>query len=229
MIGIIGAMASEVDGLKSRMQDVKTTKIGTTEFFEGILFGKEAVVAKSGVGKVNAALCAQNMISAFAPSLIINTGCAAGVGDGIQVGDIVLAGEAVQHDVDYGPLNEESGYLDGIERVYIPADKENTAKIAAIAEALGVHTRIGVVATGDQFLADPVKKEDIKAHFHAEAVEMEGGAIAHTACANAVPFVILRSISDNGDAAASVNFVEFAAKVNQINMKILKAFLEGEQ
>ena len=228
MIGIIGAMDSEVNGLKAKMENKQVQTIGTTVFCRGILFGKEVVVAKSGIGKVNAALCTQNMIHAYAPRLIINTGCAAGVGDGIQVGDIVLAGDAVEHDLDYGPLDDERGYIDGLNTVYMQADKAYTRKISAIAQHLGVHTRIGTVATGDQFLCDPVKKADIKNHFHAEAVEMEGGAIAHAASANGVPFVILRSISDNGDEAAQESFEQFVEKVNQKNMEILKLFLEGE-
>ena len=143
------------------------------------------------------------------------------------MGDIVLASKAVQHDLDYGPLPDARGYLDGINRVYIDADMENTETIATIAESIGVHTRIGVVATGDQFLCDPVKKEEIKSIFNADAVEMEGGSIAHTACANGVPFVILRSISDNGDEGASVSYVEFEKEVNKINIEILKKYLEG--
>ena len=128
MIGIIGAMASEVNGLKAQMKELDIQKIGTTNFYHGILFGKEVVVAKSGIGKVNASMCTQNMIHAYKPSLIINTGCAAGVGDGIRVGDIVLASKAVQHDLDYGPLPDARGYLDGIDRVYIDADMENMTR-----------------------------------------------------------------------------------------------------
>ena len=229
MIGIIGAMATEVDGLKAKMQNVTVQKIGTTSFYAGELFGKEVVVAQSGIGKVNAALCTQNMIHAYHPTVIINTGCAAGVGDGLQVGDIVLAETAVQHDLDYGPLEDERGYISGINCIFIPADKENTAKIAAIAERIGVHTRTGVVATGDQFLCEKAKKEDIKQHFNAQAVEMEGGAIAHAAYANGVPFVILRSISDNGDEKAMMSFDKFVVLVNQINQQILQEYLEGEQ
>ena len=206
MIGIIGAMQSEVQALCAAMQDKQTKTIGGITYCAGLWFGKQVIVAKCGIGKVNAALCAQNMIHAYAPQLIINTGCAAGVGDGLQVGDIVIAGDAVQHDLDYGPLDEERGHIDGINLVHIPADLEHARKIAAIAEQLGHRTRIGTVATGDQFLYQKDKKSDIKRHFHAEAVEMEGGAIAHAAYANNVPFVILRSVSDNGDDNAAVDF-----------------------
>ena len=228
MIGIIGAMDSEVANLKVQMRDKQEQTIGTTVFCSGTLFGKQAVVAKSGIGKVNAALCTQNMINRYQPRLIINTGCAAGVGDGIQVGDIVLAKTAVQHDLDYGTLGDARGHIDGIDTIHIPADETYTRKIAAIAESLGIRTRIGVVATGDQFLCDAAKKEDIKNHFGAEAVEMEGGAIAHAAYAAGVPFVILRSVSDNGDDAAHEEFGTFVEKVNRKNMQILKVFLEGE-
>ena len=199
------------------------------EFYKGKLFGTEVVVAQSGVGKVNAALCAQNMIYHFSPRVIINTGCAAGVGDGLHIGDMVLAATTVQHDMDYGTLGWERGHLERVEAVHIPADKAATEKIAAIARNLGYHTKIGVVATGDQFLCDSVRKQDIQEYFGADAVEMEGGAIAHACYLNKVPFVILRSVSDNGDEEAPDNFEKFVEQVNLKNMKILQAFLEGEQ
>ena len=229
MIGIIGAMASEVDGLKAAMTELEVSDFAGVEFYKGKLFGTEVVVAQSGVGKVNAALCAQNMIYHFSPRVIINTGCAAGVGDGLHVGDMVLAATAVQHDLDYGTLGWERGHLERVEAVHIPADKGFTDKIAAIAQSLGYHTKIGVVATGDQFLCDPVRKQGIKEYFGADAVEMEGGAIAHACYLNKVPFVILRSVSDNGDEQANESFEQFVEHVNQKNMKILQAFLEGEQ
>ena len=227
MIGIIGAMASEVEGLKANMTDKKISERAKMEFCSGKLFGADAVVVKCGVGKVNAALCAQNMIYEFSPELIINTGCAAGVGDGVHIGDIVIAECTAQHDVDYGPLDDERGYLDIVERVYVPADKENSEKIAAIARSLGVNTFIGNIATGDQFLCDKDIKEDIKNHFNAFAVEMEGGAVAHAAYLNGVPFVILRSVSDSGDDEAIENFEKFVEEVNKTNMAILKEFLQG--
>lgn len=227
MIGIIGAMASEVEGLKAKMTDKKITKRAKMEFCSGKLFGADAVVVKCGVGKVNAALCVQNLIYEFSPELIINTGCAAGVGDGVHIGDIVIAKNTAQHDVDYGPLDDERGYLDILERVYVPADKENSEKIASIARSLGVNTFIENIATGDQFLCDKAIKEDIKNHFGAYAVEMEGGAVAHAAYLNDVPFVILRSISDSGDDEAIESFEKFVEEVNKTNMAILKEFLQG--
>ena len=229
MIGIIGAMASEVDGLKEAMTELEVRHFACVEFYKGKLFGTEVVVAQSGVGKVNAALCAQNMIHLFSPRVIINTGCAAGVGDGLHIGDMVLAASAVQHDMDYGTLGWERGHLERVEAVHISADKAATEKIAAIARNLGYHTKIGVVATGDQFLCDPVRKQDIKEYFGADAVEMKGGAIAHACYLNQVPFVILRSVSDNGDEEAPDNFEKFVEQVNLKNMKILQVFLKGEQ
>ena len=228
MIGIIGAMASEVDALKANMTDKKIITKAKMEFCSGTLFGKKAVVVKCGVGKVNAALCVQNMINEFSPDLIINTGCAAGVGDGVHTRDIVIAKNTVQHDVDYGPLDDERGYLDIIERVYVTADEENSEKIAKIARELGVNTFMGTIATGDQFLCDKGIKEDIKNHFGAYAVEMEGGAVAHAAFLNGVPFVILRSISDAGDDEAIENFEKFVEEVNKINMAILEEFLKND-
>lgn len=226
MIGIIGAMASEVNALKANMTDKKITKRAKMEFCSGKLFGTDAVVVKCGVGKVNAALCVQNLIYEFSPELIINTGCAAGIGDGVHIGDIVIAKNAVQHDVDYGPLDDERGYLDIIERVYVPADKENSKKLADIARSLGVNTFIGTIATGDQFICNTKLKDDIKNHFGALAVEMEGAAVAHASYLNGVPFVVLRSVSDSGDDEAIENFEKFVEEVNKKNMAILKEFLQ---
>lgn len=229
MIGIIGAMASEVDGLKAAMQDKKIKTKASITFCEGILFSQKAVVAQSGIGKVNAALCTQNMINEYAPELIINTGCAAGVGKDVHIGDIVLAKSAVQHDLDYGNLGDQRGFINGINLINIPADMENTEKIAKIAESMGINTKIGVVATGDQFLCESAKKKDICDTFGADAVEMEGGAIAHAAYMNGTPFVILRSVSDSGDEEAPESFEKFVEKVNKINIAILEKFLKGQK
>lgn len=227
MIGIIGAMEREVETLRANMTEKKITTMAKMEFCSGVLFGADVVVVKCGVGKVNAALCVQNMIYEFSPDLIINTGCAAGVGDGVHIGDIVIASDTVQHDVDYGPLDDERGYLDIVEGVYIPADEKNSKKISEIARSLGVKTFTGTIATGDQFLCDNDIKENIKNHFGAYAVEMEGGAVAHASYINDVPFVILRSVSDTGGDEAIENFEEFVEEVNKINVAILKEFLQG--
>ena len=224
--GIIGAMESEVDALKAHMENKKIVTAAGIDFCEGTLFGKDVIVVQCGIGKVNAALTTQNLINLFHPDLIINTGCAAGVGEGVQGGDIVMASGVVQHDLDYGDLSDARGFIDRLNLITVPADFNYTNKIKAIAESLGIRTHRGIIATGDQFLCDPVKKEDIKVHFNAYAVEMESGAIGHACYANGVPFVILRSISDNGDESAQVNFDEFVIEVNKLNHKILKEFLE---
>lgn len=227
MVGIIGAMAKEVDELKAMLINEKTAFAAQTEFFEGEMCSAQTVVAQSGVGKINAALCAQNMINMYHPDLIINTGVAAGVGKDVHIGDIVVARDAVQHDVDTSIFGEPIGFISGIDTVKIPADKTAAERILQIAEKLGIRVHCGTVASGDQFLSDSEKKAYIRDTFGALAVEMEGGAIAQACCMNKTPFVILRSVSDSGNETAQDTFEEFVEKVNKINISILKEFLKG--
>lgn len=227
MIGIIGAMASEIEGLKSIMENAQEHSSAGFTFYSGLLFGREAVIAQSGIGKVNAALCAQNMITGYAPSLIINTGCAAGVGEGIHIGDMVIADYVVQHDVDTTVCGDPKGFISGIDRVLIPADNEAADKISAIAQKLGINSHRGIIASGDQFLCSSEIKRDICREFNAEAVEMEGAAIGHACFINKTPFAVLRSISDNGDEEAPGTFEDFVIRVNKLNTKILSAYFEG--
>ncbi len=227
MIGIIGAMASEVDGLKSMMGNAQEQSSAGFTFYSGMLFGEKTVIAQSGIGKVNAALCAQNMITGYAPSLIINTGCAAGVGKGIHIGDMVIADYVVQHDVDTTVCGDPKGFISGIDRVLIPADKETAEKIGAIAKKLGINAHRGIVASGDQFLCSSEIKRAICREFDASAVEMEGAAIGHACFMNRIPFAVLRSISDNGDEEALETFDDFVTRVNKLNTKILSAYFEG--
>lgn len=228
MIGIIGAMAKEVEELKALLEDIKVKESALVKYFEGKLCGADVVVAQSGIGKVNSALCAQNMINLFHPDVIINTGVGAGVGKDVHIGDIVMAKDVVQHDMDTSIFGEPKGFISGIDIVNIPTDKKYTDEFIEIAKKNGMTVHCGTIASGDQFLSDNELKVAIRDTFNALAVEMEGASIGQACHMNNTPFVILRSVSDSGNETAQETFEEFVEKVNKKNVEMLKIFAEGK-
>lgn len=211
-IGIIGAMQIEIEGLKAEMTEITEEVISGVTYTKGKLAGKEVVCAVCGVGKVFAAIAAQTIILRYAPRALLNTGVAGGLADGLTVGDIVLADNVVQHDMDTSPLGDPVGLLSGINIVNIPADGALLGALRAATEACGLKTVVGTVATGDQFIASSAQKTRLREVFHAAACEMEGGSIGHVAYVNRVPFAVLRAISDGGDGMEFSEFVTLAAK-----------------
>ena len=209
--GIIGAMDEEVDSLKKAVSDAKTTSIGSMEFCEGMLDGQSVVIVKCGVGKVNAGNCAQILISIFGVNRIINTGVAGSLDASIDIGDIVVSTDAVQHDFDLTPLGYAPGALYEIGSPSLPADvfMRESAVTAVKQCAPEVHVFEGRVCTGDQFIASAEQKDAIVAVFGGLCCEMEGGAIAQICCQNEVPFVIIRAISDKADGSAEMDYTEF--------------------
>ncbi len=215
-IGIIGAMDCEVNQLKAKLVDEKVVEVGDLKFHLGKIHNHNVIVVKSGVGKVNAAICTQYIIDKFNPDYIINTGIGGGVACDLQVGDLVVGTELVQYDFDVSAIGYAKGYMctgvnpDKPTKFYSDETLINAFEkaVASAAPSLNVHK--GVIATGDCFVSDMNKKKEIRDTFNASAVEMEGAAIAQTATANKVPFVIVRAISDLADdcAAEAHEFVE---------------------
>lgn len=210
-IGIIGAMQIEIEGLKAAMTEITEEVISGVTYTKGKLEGKEVVCAVCGVGKVFAAIAAQTMILRYAPRALLNTGVAGGLADGLVVGDVVLADNVVQHDMDTSPLGDPVGLLSGINIVNIPADGALLDALRAATEACDLKAVVGTVATGDQFIASDAQKTRLREVFHAAACEMEGGSIGHVAYVNRVPFAVLRAISDGGDGMEFSEFVTLAA------------------
>lgn len=228
MLGIIGAMTIEVDGLKAMMTDAKEKTIGGMTFTCGVLCGKETVVAVCGEGKVNAAMCAQAMIMEYKPSVIINSGVAGGLADGLKIGDIVIASAAVQHDWDASAMGYPLGWVAGagVEMIELPCDKAVAELLAECAAELGLTHKTGIVATGDQFISSDGKKQWLIENFNAAACEMECGAIAHVCLKNGVKFGGVRAISDGGDDEACMSFPEFAALAAENSIKLMTLFAE---
>ena len=211
MIGIIGAMDVEIKELLSKMENTAEEKQGLLEFYIGKINGCECVVVKCGVGKVSAAVCAQTLILRYNPDAVINIGVAGGIGEGIQIGDLVISKSVVQHDMNTSALGDEIGLISGINKVYIDADEALSDLIYEYAKDIySSNVFKGVIATGDIFVSENKMMKNIAEKFNASACEMEGGSVGQTCYMNDVPFVIIRSISDNGNDDASVDFMQFA-------------------
>ena len=226
MLGIIGAMNTEVETLISALNNKQETRIAGSTFYSGKLGSTDAVVVMCGIGKVAAAICAQAMIDTFHPDLLINTGVAGGVADGLAQGDLVIATDAVQHDFDISLFGHAKGYMpvwgkDHLEPSPFPADEAIAEKLMASAQQLGYHAIRGRVASGDIFVADPVLKQTLAKDFGASAAEMEGAAIAQTAWQNNIPCAIVRAISDLADGSATLSFDEFEAIAAERSAKLL--------
>ncbi len=212
-IGIIGAMAVEVEGLIAQMESPRRQESAGLAFYRGLLAGVDCVVAQCGPGKVNAALCAQSMLLGWAPRLVINTGVAGGVG--VHIGDLVVASALVQHDYDTTALGEPLGSLTlhrgGVheERVMLPSDQAAAAVLLKEAESIYGGAHLGVIATGDTFVAGREKNRWLMETFGAKAVEMEGASIAQACYMSGVPCAVLRAISDNANDDSPVDFPTF--------------------
>ena len=214
MIGIIGAMDSEVEALFSSMSAKEKINLNNLTFYKGKLFDKDVVIVKCGIGKVNAALCTQLLILNFKVSKIINTGIAGAVGDGLKIYDFVVSDAAVYHDFDVQFFGYKPGQVPGMPEVF-EADKALASSVlSAFAKTslAGEHKIThGLIASGDQFISGGEKKAFIVSTFHPQCVEMEGCAIAHTCFANNVPFVIIRCMSDTADDSVKETYSEETA------------------
>ena len=227
MIGFIGAMQIELDGIRANMTDKQSVTVSGVEYVTGKLGKNEIVTAVCGIGKVFAAICAQTMILKFNPSLIINTGVAGGIADGLHIGDVVIAETVCQHDMDTSPIGDPVGLISGINRIYFETDKKASDALAESLAKFNINTVRGNIATGDQFVSTTEKKVYLKKGFNAAACEMEGGSIGHVCFVNNVPFAILRSISDNADEGATVDYPTFAKASADGYVKVVTDFAEN--
>ena len=209
--GIIGAMDEEVNSLKEALDEKRISTIAGMEFCEGRLDGADVVVVKCSVGKVNAAACTQILIDRFGVGQIINTGVAGSLDAAIDIGDIVVSTEAVQHDMDVTALGYARGEIPDSEKSVFPADEEMRARAveAVKAAAPEVHAFEGRVSSGDQFIASHEQKDSIISTVGGLCCEMEGAAIAQVCSLNEIPFVIIRAISDKADDSEEMSYVEF--------------------
>ena len=225
MIGIIGAMQSEVDGLKKIMEQAEIKNFSSVEFVKGKISGVDVVVAQAGVGKVNAALTAQTMILMFKTDCVINIGVAGGLEPSLKIGDVVVADKVCEHDMDTTALGDLPGFITGLDRVYMDADKEITNLLYEASNEIGIHTIIGTVASGDQFISTPGQRTKIIDTFNGYAAEMEGASIGHVCTMNGVPFGVLRAISDGANDESTMDFPTFVQMAADRSIEIIKLML----
>jgi adenosylhomocysteine nucleosidase len=209
-LGIIGAMDVEVATLKEKMENISVSTHAGSDYYEGCLEGCPAVVVQCGVGKINAAICAQILINLYNVTHIVNTGIAGSLCVDLDIGDLVISRDAIHHDFDLRFWNRPIGQVPGMDVIAFPADEAlvDAAFAAAEAENPG-HTKLGRVASGDQFICSKEQKDTIIANTDAICAEMEGASIAHTAYRNGIPFVIIRAISDKADDSAEMDYPTF--------------------
>ena len=231
-IGIIGAMAEEVAALLAAMKRGEVEEIAGLAFHQGELWGVPCVVAECGPGKVNAAACAQAMALRYTPRLIINVGVAGGVGDKVRIGDLVVAAACVQYDFDTTAMGDPLATLfirhagQGTEKItLLPCCEEAAAVLLEEARSIYGGAHFGVVCTGDAFVADPEKGLFLHREFEAQAVEMEGGAIAQVCYMNNTPCAVLRAISDCANNDSPVDFPAFTKMAAEKTAKLLEAAL----
>ena len=223
MLGIIGAMDEEVARIKEQLDEVCVETRAGMDFYKGKLGGKDVVVVRSGIGKVNAAICTQILADIYQVSGVVNTGIAGSLKAEIDIGDIVLSSDALQHDMDATGFGYAPGQVPRVDTLSFPGD----AGLIRLAEECcrqvnpDIHTFVGRVVSGDQFISDKEKKDWLVKTFAGYCTEMEGAAIAQACYLNRIPFLIVRAISDKADDSASVDYSVFEEKAIEHSVKLL--------
>ena len=222
MLGIIGAMDEEVAMIKAQLTDVQVESRAAMDFYKGKLEGNAEGVVRSSIGKVNAAMCTQILADIYGVTGVVNTGIAGSLKAEIDIGDIVLSSDALQHDMDATGFGYEPGQIPRVETLAFKADEGliNLAEECCSRVNPDIHTFVGRVVTGDQFISDKEKKKWLTDTFGGYCTEMEGAAIAQACYLNSIPFLIVRAISDKADDSASVDYPAFEAKaiVHSVNL-----------
>lgn len=222
MLGIIGAMAQEVEQLKGEMEKPEIARTAGMDFYKGKIQGRDVVVVQSGIGKVNAGICVQILVDRYGVDGIVNTGVAGSLRVEINIGDLVLSTDAVQHDMNVTDLGYAVGQIPQMPVLAFPADEALRTAAKKCCEQVNSDIAVyeGRVLTGDQFISDKKKKEWLVKTFQGSCTEMEGAAVAQAAYMNHVPFLIIRAISDKADDSANMDYSEFERKavIHSVNL-----------
>ena len=226
-IGIIGAMEEEVSLLKEEMDIKETVEYATMTFCKGVLCGKNVVIVRSGIGKVNAAACTQILVDKFNVDVLVNTGVAGSLDATIDIGDVVISTDLVEHDMDTSVFGDPLGQVPRMDTFSFPADPVLVEKaVAANQEANpDIRTFTGRIVSGDQFVSSKEVKEKLVIVFQGRCTEMEGAAIAHAAYLNKVSCVIIRAISDKADNSAEMDYPTFEKLAIERSVRLMKNLL----
>lgn len=226
MIGILCAMKPELELLERELQDAKHRVMCGYDYIEGKLCSQSVVLCKCGIGKVNAAVCAQTLLLSWSVNLLLNSGVAGSLKPPLDIGDICVATELVQHDVDTTALGDAPGFVSTVNRREFPCASWAVDALLAAGEAEGIRTVSARIASGDQFISDAETKQRIVEEFDASACEMEGGAIAQVCWINGVDCVVIRAISDSSDGKHEMEYREFLPMAAANSARVVLHFLK---
>lgn len=225
--GIIAAMEEELKTLLLALEDKKEVVVLGKTYYEGRIGQHEVVLVQSGIGKVLSAMSVTILAETFEVDAIINTGSAGAVSEGLAIGDVVIADRLVYHDVDVTAFGYAYGQMAGQE-LYYQADQTLMASLQKVLNQQGIHNHVGLIATGDSFIAGQEKVDTIKHHFpEVLAVEMEGAAVAQAAQAAGKPFLVIRAMSDTAQGDANISFEAFILEAGKRSAQTLLALLES--
>ncbi len=229
MLGIIGAMDIEVDSLKNEMENPAINIIAGMDFYEGVIGGKDVVVVKCGIGKVNAAMCTQILADRYNVDAVINTGVAGSLNNDIDICDIVISTVAQEHDMDVTALGYEKGIIPDMDVSIFEADRKLVELTKKSAKEAGLDVKVfeGKVVSGDQFISTHEKKKSLKNSFGGDCAEMEGAAIAHVASLNNISFLVIRAISDKADGGAHMDYPTFEKKAAANSILLLNEIIKN--
>jgi adenosylhomocysteine nucleosidase len=227
-IGIIGAMEEEVELLREKIKIDGIKEIAGMAFYEGFMNTHEVVIVRSGIGKVNAAICTQILIDQFQAEAIINTGVAGALSDELDIGDIVVSSDTAQHDVDATGFGYALGEIPRMDTSIFKADEKLIALAKEASKKVNEKHKVFVerIVSGDQFISNFEIKNKIYNAFKGFCTEMEGAAIAQVCYLNKIPFVIIRAISDKADHSAEINFNEFALESAKHSSEMLEYMID---
>jgi len=224
-IAIMGAMPEEIEPIIDKLENLKETVYAANKYYEGTYHGKEVVVAYSKIGKVFAALTATSLIEKFGCNTLLFSGVAGAISDELKIGDLIIADSLCQHDLDITAFGHAHGYVPEGE-VCVLSDEKLRAVAKKVAKTKGLTLKEGIIATGDQFVADTQRKEWISKTFNADALEMEGAAVAVVCNALGAPFFILRAISDSADMDAGFDFDAFLESSAKISADFILSMID---
>jgi adenosylhomocysteine nucleosidase len=226
-IGIIGAMDEEIKLLREALEAPLSWERGGALFISGTIGHHEVIVVRSGIGKVAASLTTSLLIQQYGVNMVINTGSAGGIGAGLAVGDLVISDKLAYFDVDVTGFGYDYGQLPGGMPLYYEASRYLISEMSRAAQATNHNVKTGLIVTGDSFINDGQKVQEILGHFpDALACEMEGAAIAQTAKQFNIPFLVVRAISDTADHAATVSFDEFILEAGKRSAEMVIDFVK---
>lgn len=226
-IGIIVAMDEEREAILNIMTDIKMEQVYNLRFLKGKIQGKNCILVKSGIGKVNAARTTQIMINKFNIKYVINLGSAGSINAMLDIGDVLIGKEVVQHDFDITAFGHSKGYITGVGDK-IMCNRELIDEFEQVIQSIperNYQIKMGIIATGDIFCTEAWMKDKIRAKFDADVVDMECAAIAQVCYLDNIPFIAIRSISDTPNGKNATTFDENLKLASKRCANILKEFL----